>query len=140
MILKSPTRPATLTLMRLAERVALCRFGPEAAVPAWTSEARQFLTISRTPTELSIVADERVVPADVEAHRGYELVRVEGPLPLDLVGVFAALASPLAEAGIPIFPIATHETDYLLVRATDIERAVATLRAAGHTITRAHGS
>ena len=134
MILKPGTKVVALGLTRLAERVALCRFGPDADVPQWTAAARQFLTISRTPTELSIVADESAVPRDVEAQRGYHVLRVEGPLPLDLIGVFAALASPLAAAGIPIFPIATFDTDYLLIRDADVERALTTLRAAGHMI------
>jgi uncharacterized protein len=134
MILKPEKKVVTLRLTLLAERVALCRFAAEAPVPAWADGARQFLTVSRTPTELSVVADERVVPNDVEAQRGYHVLRVEGPLPLDLIGIFAALASPLALAGIPIFPIATYDTDYLLVRDAEIERALATLRTAGHKI------
>lgn len=134
MILKPGRKVATLSVTLLAERVALCRFGPDSPVPVWTADARQFLTISRTPTELSVVADERVVPNGVEARRGYRVLRVEGPLPLDLTGVFAALASPLADAGIPIFPIATHDTDYILVRDADIERALAALRTVGHKI------
>jgi hypothetical protein len=134
MILKPDKKVAALKLTLLAERVALCRFAPDAPVPGWTDGARQFLTVSRTPTELSVIADERVVPNDIEAQRGYYVLRVEGPLPLDLIGVFAALASPLADAGIPIFPVATYDTDYLLVRDAEIERALATLRTAGHMI------
>lgn len=134
MILEPATRVASLRLTLLAERVAICQLKPDAPIPVWTGVARAFLTVSRTPTELSIVADESVVPADVNAQRGYHVLRVEGPLPLDLVGVFAALASPLAEAGVPIFPIATYETDYLIIAGMTISRAVAALRAAGHTI------
>jgi hypothetical protein len=140
MILKPGTKRASLKLTLLTTRVALCQFESDAPMPSWTSDARQFLTISRTPTELSIVADEGAVPQDVEAQRGYHLLRVEGPLPLDLVGVFAALASPLADAGIPIFPIATYDTDYLLVRDADIQHALVALRAVGHFITDAHES
>jgi hypothetical protein len=135
-IIKPGTRGAVLRLTWLAERVALCRFAANAPVPPWTAQARQFLTITRTPAELSIVADENVVPADAGAQRGYHLLRVEGPLALDLVGVFASLASPLADAAIPIFPIATFDTDYLLIRASDIDRALAVLRGVGHVIVR----
>jgi hypothetical protein len=42
---------------------------------------------------------------------------------------------PLAEAGVPIFPIATWDTDYLLVKAADAERARETLVAAGYRVT-----
>ena len=132
-------KPDKLRLTLLAERTAVCRLAADSPVPTWTDDARQFLTISRTPTELSVVADERVVPKDVDAQRGYHVLRVEGPLPLDLIGVFAALASPLAGAGVPIFPIATYDTDYLLVRDTEIDRALAALRTAGHVIDTAAG-
>jgi hypothetical protein len=124
----------SLPLRALAAPLALCRLTATEDVPAWTAEARTFLTISRTPTELSIVADESAVPADVSAQRGYRALRVEGPLPLDLIGIFAGIASPLADAGIPIFPIATYDTDYVLVAESTFAKAVEVLEAAGHRV------
>jgi hypothetical protein len=41
---------------------------------------------------------------------------------------------PLARAGIGIFATSTFSTDYVLVKAGDVERAVQTLQAAGHHI------
>ncbi len=112
----------------------MCQLPADSSEPAWTRGARAFLTVSRTPTELSIVADERAFPADVNAQRGYRAFRVQGPLPLDLVGIFASLAAPLAAEGIAIFPIATFDTDYLLVHSRDLARATAALERAGHVI------
>jgi uncharacterized protein len=126
--------PHSLPLRALAARFALCRLSPSDAIPAWTAHARTFLTISRTQTELSIIADESAVPADVDAQRGYRALRVEGPLPLDLIGIFAAIATPLAAANVPIFPIATFDTDYVLVAESHFERAVRALEAAGHRV------
>jgi uncharacterized protein len=48
--------------------------------------------------------------------------------------VIAALAGPLADAGISVFPLGTYDTDYLLVRQVDLERATATLRGTGHRV------
>ena len=124
----------SLPLRALAEPLALCRLAASDDIPEWTALARTFLTISRTPTELSIVADEAVVPIGVDAQRGFRALRVDGPLPLDLVGIFAVIASPLADANVPIFPIATYDTDYVLVAESNFERAVATLEAAGHCV------
>ena len=93
--------------------------------------------MTRTPTELSIVADLSAVPADVRPARAYRAYRVRGPLPLDLVGIFAVLSGPLAAAGIPIFPVATHETDYLFVDAEDVRRATLALVEAGHVVAHA---
>ena len=92
------------------------------------------MSISRTPAELSIVADDAVIPEGVAARRGYRALRVEGPLTFDVVGIVAAFAAPLAAAGVPIFPIATFDTDYVLVHGDDLARAVAALVAAGHRV------
>ena len=123
-----------LPLTVLAAPLALCRLAPSDPVPEWTARASTFLTISRTPTELSIVADEQAVPATFDAQRGYRAIRVEGPLPLDLIGIFAMIAGPLAEASIPIFPIATYDTDYVLVAEPHLARAIETLGRAGHRV------
>jgi hypothetical protein len=50
-------------------------------------------------------------------------------------GKIPALAlAPLAEAGIGVFAISTFDTDYLLVKAEDLERSIDVLRGCGHTI------
>jgi hypothetical protein len=118
----------------LTARFALCRLHPGDAIPAWTSDAREFLTISRTPTELSILADESVVPLSIEATRGFRALRVEGPLPLEMVGVAVSIAEPLARANISIIPIGTYDTDYIFVRDADLAHAVTALTAAGHFV------
>lgn len=126
------SREIVLTL--LATPFALYRLPPSDAVPDWTVHAHEFLTVSRTPTELSIVADEAAVPAELDVQRGYRVFRVNGPLPLDLIGIFAVISGPLAAAAVPIFPIATFDTDYVLVPGSALATAVAALEAAGHRV------
>jgi hypothetical protein len=131
----NPSSPAHhLSLTVLAAPLALCRLAPTDPIPEWTTLARAFMTISRTLTELSIVADEAALPAHVIAERGYRAFRVEGPLPLDLIGIFAALASPLAAAQVPIFPIATYDTDYVLLHEDVLSKATAAIEGAGHRV------
>ena len=74
------------------------------------------------------------VPAEERAERGYRGLAVRGPLDFSLVGIVAALATPLAAAGVSIFVVSTYDTDYLFVRDADLARAADVLRAAGHTI------
>ena len=61
-------------------------------------------------------------------------MKVEGPLDFSLTGVLASLTQPLAEAGLSLFAISTYDTDYLLVKARDLDRAIAVLTEAEHTI------
>jgi hypothetical protein len=129
------TRPR-LPLELLPDTLAICRLDARASIPSWARGASQFLTLSRTATELSITTLQGSVPAGVPCERDYRAVRVRGPLPLNLVGILAALADPLAEAGLSIFAISTYDTDYVLLKAGDLEAALKVLQGAGHHITR----
>ena len=123
-----------LTLDLLDQALAVCRLSADADIPAWAWEATTFLTISRTPTELSITADESVVPADVPSQRGYRAFRVRGTLGFGLVGLSASIVRPLAEAGISVLSISTHDTDYVLVKRDDADHARSVLERAGHYV------
>jgi hypothetical protein len=123
----------TLTLHLTAERLVVCRLDPHAPLPVW-AQAGTFLSLTRTPEELSLVCPEEHVPADITAQGGWRALQVAGPLDFSLTGVLAALARPLAEAGVPIFALSTYDTDYVLVKETDLPRAVRALRDAGHRI------
>ena len=130
-----PGQRPRLPLELLADTLAICRLDAAAAVPAWATSSSRFLTVSRTPEELSITTLESSLPADARCERGYRAFRVRGPLPLDLIGILASIADPLAEAGLSIFAISTYETDYVLVKGRDLEAAVRALQRAGHQIT-----
>jgi hypothetical protein len=126
------TGPGRLTLEILPGRYAVCRLAPDEAVPSWAWSG-QLASVTRTDAELSIICAELAVPATIErAERGWRVLRVVGPLDFNAVGVMAGLAAPLARAGISILALATFDTDYLLVREPDLDRALTALRAAGH--------
>lgn len=124
--------------MRLRARpdaLAVCRLRARDRVPSWALELHHgFLSLTRTPEELSIICPEAAVPPDVTVEGGFRAISVEGPLDLALTGVLAGLAAPLADAGIPILAVSTYDTDHLLVRAADLEAALSTLAGAGHEV------
>ena len=66
---------------------------------------------------------------------GWRCLSVAGPLDFSLVGVLSGLTAALADARVPVFVLSSFDTDHLLVRAHDLDRAVAALRDAGHTVT-----
>jgi hypothetical protein len=125
-----------LTLSVLPETLMIGRLDRDVALPAWA--AGEFVSITRTADELSIVCDERAVPSGVKADRGWRALRIEGPLDLSLTGVLVSIAVPLAEANINVFAISTFDTDYVLVKAERLAEASGVLRNAGHVVGAKH--
>ena len=108
-------------------RFAVCRLSPSAPTPAWP--AGSFVSITRTPDELSIICAEGSVPDEVpRVERDWRALRVEGPMPFDMVGIAAAITAPVAAAKISLLLVATFDTDYLLVKNENFDRALEALR------------
>ncbi len=123
---------ALLTLTVFPERYAICRLDSKASMPSWAGGP--FVSFSRTPDELSIVCLEASVPSGVMCEPGWRTLKCEGPLDFALPGIIASLAEPLADAGVPIFPIATHDTDYILIKERHLETAINALTGYGHAV------
>lgn len=119
-----------LTLFR--ERLAVCRLPADSTLPQWP--AGGFISITRTPGELSVVCEESSVPNEVVAERGWRALQLEGPIPFDVTGVAASLTAPLAANAISLFLISTYDTDWLLVKEAALDRAIAALGTAGFEI------
>jgi hypothetical protein len=122
-----------LEIRLLAPRMAICRLEPNSDLPAWV-KGDSFCTITRTDEELSIVCPEAAVPGSVFCDQGWRCLKIKGPLDLSETGVLYALARPLAEAEISIFALSTFNTDYLLVKEKDLERAIRVLSQQGHNV------
>ncbi|WP_440976599.1 ACT domain-containing protein [Pseudoxanthomonas winnipegensis] len=122
-----------LTLRLLGLTSAVCRLPPGAPLPEWCAPAAQ-THISWTDEELSIVCDEGRVPEEVQCERGWRTLMLHGPFAFELTGILAQVLQPLAQAGVGIFAVSTFDTDYVLVKQSQLEAAIAALRAAGHTV------
>jgi hypothetical protein len=122
-----------LTLSLLPDTFAICKLEPETDIPPWAL-AGDFYSITRTKEELSLVCSEKFVPVGVQCEKGWRCILVSGPLNFSLTGILASLTNSLAEAGISVFAISTFDTDYFLVKADNLKRAVLKLEEAGHRI------
>jgi uncharacterized protein len=126
------------SLTLLPGRYAVCLLPPAVAIPSWANGGG-FCSITRTADELSIICPQGSLPEDIgavalEVARDWALLRVEGPFAFDVTGVLATLSAPLAAAGVVVLAVATYQTDYLLVKADQRERAMQALSQAGHSV------
>lgn len=95
----------------------------------------EFCWIGKTDEELSLVCPTESVPyGTVEREDGWRAFRIQGVLDFSLIGILAKISAILAEEQIGIFVVSTYNTDYVLVKEENFNRALATLAAAGYTV------
>jgi len=129
--------PTKYTLTILPETFSICRLAKDSGIPDWALES-SFFSITRSNEELSVVCPQARVPEGIRRDAGWRCLKVEGPLALSATGVLASLADPLAQEGISVFAVSTYDTDYLLVKEENLERAVTVLSQNGHQINFGH--
>lgn len=96
---------------------------------------RQFFFASKTDEEISLVCLTEEVPDHaLQREDGWKAFRIQGVLDFSLIGVLAKISSLLAEGGIGIFVVSTYNTDYILTKEEDHQRALDILAQAGYSI------
>lgn len=128
-----------LKLLIFGDPLTICRLRPEEDIPAWAikpggENQGTFLSITRSADELSILCASALVPAGVRCEPGWRAIKLIGPFDFSLIGIMLSVAEPLAKAGISILAISTFDTDYMLVKESNLDKAITTLTAAGHTL------
>ena len=97
--------------------------------------SREFFFIGRTDEEISFVCKTEDTPGNtVERDDGWRGFRIQGVLDFSLIGILSKLSGILAENRIGIFAVSTYNTDYILVKKENFDRAVEVLSDAGYTI------
>lgn len=91
---------------------------------------RAFTFVGVTDEEVSLICPTDSVPENTLAREdGWRAFRIEGELDFSLIGILSHISSTLADAGVGLFVISTYNTDYVLVKASDLERALDVLEA-----------
>lgn len=96
----------------------------------------EFCFLGKTDEEISLVCRNEKTPLNtVEREDGWKAFRIEGILDFSLVGILSGISAVMAENEIGIFALSTFNTDYVLVKKHNFERAVNALREAGYEVT-----
>lgn len=97
----------------------------------------EFYFIGRTDEELSLVCKTEDVPINTtDRDDGWRGFRIQGTIDFSLIGILSKLSSILAENKIGIFALSTYNTDYILVKSENFDRAISVLSEAGYEVIR----
>jgi uncharacterized protein len=127
-------RPLNLSV--LPGGYAVLRFAQDAGIPSWATRG-EFFSVTRSEEELSVVCPQENLPVGERAEKEWRVLKVHGPFSFDEIGVLASLVQPLANEQVSVLAISTFDTDYLLVQSDGLQKAILTLRDAGHRIVEA---
>ncbi len=96
-----------------------------------------FCFVGKTDEELSLVCATKFVPSEtIEREDGWRGFRIEGVLDFSLIGILSKLSTILADEQIGIFAISTFNTDYLLTKEENFEKALKALEVRGYEVVR----
>lgn len=96
---------------------------------------QEYVFIGKTDEENSWVCLTENVPNNVtEKEDGWRAFRIQGVLDFSLIGILSKISTLLAENEIGIFAISTFNTDYILTKEDNYERAIEVLAKAGYRI------
>ena len=118
-----------MKLKKLTYDLTVCKVKSEADI----NLANDFYFIGKTDEELSLVCITENTPLNTtKRDDGWKGFRIEGTLDFSLIGILSKISGILAENKIGIFAVSTFNTDYILVKKENFEKAVQVLEAAGY--------
>lgn len=95
----------------------------------------EYSFIGKTDEEKSLVCITDEVPANViQRDDGWKAFRIQGVLDFSLIGILAKIAAALVDNGISIFAVSTYNTDYVLMKKENYQKALDVLKALGYMI------
>lgn len=95
----------------------------------------EFCFTGKTDEENSLVCPIQDVPSNTtERDDGWRGFRIQGVLDFSLIGILARISDILARNEIGIFAISTFNTDYVLTKKENFEKAINVLKDEGYLI------
>ena len=97
---------------------------------------QEYVFTGSTDEERSLVCPVSLIPQNtIEREDGWRAFRIEGVLDFSLIGILSKISSLLAANKIGIFAISTFNTDYILTKKENFDKAIDVLKAEGYLVT-----
>ena len=101
---------------------AICRLDSNQDIPSWF-KLDNFSTVTKTDEELSITCKSEIVPDGINCEKGWNVLKILGLLDFSLIGILSKISTILANNDIGIFVISTFDTDYILIKEENTDKA-----------------
>ena len=120
-----------LKLKILNNEYAMHQLPPDGKIPKDVFKA-DFYSVTRTDDELSIIAPAKIPIKSNKVETDYSCMQLIGEFEVSITGVWASITTTLADAGIAVLTVTTYNTDYFLVKTSQLKKAVAAFKKNGY--------
>lgn len=110
---------------------AVCRTDDRDILPLWAVRGETFC-VTKAEGELSVVCAEEYVPDGILCEKDYCMFKIDEKLDFSLIGVLGKICDIMKNAGISIMAISTYDTDYVMVKNRNRDKAVESLKNSGY--------
>lgn len=120
-----------MELKRIEHKLTVCKVADVSDIDL----KADFYFIGKTDEELSLVCRTEDTPQEtIEREDGWRGFRIQGVLDFSLIGILSKISGVLADNKIGIFAVSTYNTDYILVKDENYDKALDVLAAEGYKI------
>lgn len=120
----------TMNLKKVPCELSICKLNSIAGIKL----NLDFCFFAKTDDEISLVCKTEDVPFDVITRDdGWSGFYFDETLDFSIIGILSKISAVLAENNIGIFAVSTFNTDYILVKSENFDKAVSVLKSNGYT-------
>ena len=128
---RSSGKTADILLETIGTAFSVCKVADYSGIDLM----QPFVFTGSTDAEKSLVCPTALLPENtLEREDGWRAFRICGVLDFSLIGILAGITQILADEKIGVFAISTYNTDYVLTKADDFDRALQALSEAGYEL------
>jgi hypothetical protein len=125
--IQTPQALPGIVLKLLKGSHSLINFPENTPIPAWAQQydPECLVSFTRSIYGFSVICPDAWVPPNIQRERvtDWRVFRVEEPRNWALHGLYTRLAQPLSDDAISIYIVGAYNSDHVLVRGKDIDRA-----------------
>lgn len=120
-----------MQLEQLNSDLTVCKITSVASVDF----SKPFTFVSVTDDEISLVCETAYLPENTtEIETGWQGLKISGVLDFSLIGIIAKISSLLADQQVSLFVVSTFNTDYILLKNENYQKALEVLRSNDYAI------
>ena len=120
-----------MELKKISHKLTVCKVADISEI----NTTSDFYFIGKTDEELSLVCKTEDTPMKtIERDDGWKCFRIQGVLDFSLIGILSKISGILAKNEIGIFAVSTYNTDYILVKEENFEKALKVLEEEGYAV------